>query len=129
MHLDRSKNRAILETVKLHKSQLSNLSYVYNAIFSKLFSTFDQKVIEQCQYYTGFLPLQYRVDLMRLNFLHKLKIQTLGASPANALLRILGNDDYDLLCVKYSIPSNACDATKTKLFWKFFTAKLDTALD
>ncbi len=118
-----------LETVKLYKSQLSNLSYVYNAIFSKLFSTFDQKVIEQCQFYMGILPLQYRIDLMRLNFLDALKNQALYASPANTLFITLENDEYEILCVKYNIPFNANAAARTKLFWTFFTEKLNISMN
>ena len=45
-----------LEAITISKSQLSNMCFVYNAIFVKLFSTFDKLIIEQCQYHTGVLP-------------------------------------------------------------------------
>ena len=48
------------------------MCFVYNAIFVKLFSTFDKLIIEQCQYLTGVLPFQYRLDQIRINFLFSL---------------------------------------------------------
>ena len=111
-----------LESVKLFKAQLSNLCYVYNAIFSKLFATFDQKVIEQCQFYTGILPLNYQLDLMRLNFFRNLKNE--HVSPANLIFNMFGCDDFDAICEKYHILHESHPSIKSQQIWKVFAGNI-----
>ena len=57
-----------LEAMSLPKSTLSQLCYVYSAIYSKLFKTFDKTIIAQCQLQFGYLPLVFELDLKSLNF-------------------------------------------------------------
>ena len=111
-----------LESVKLFKAQLSNLCYVYNAIFSKLFSTFDQKVIEQRQFYTGILPLNYKLNLMRLNFLLNLKKE--HVSPANIIFSFFGHNDVDSICAKYHIVHESYSENYSCKIWKVFTDQI-----
>jgi len=69
-----------LEAIELNKAQVSNLSYVANAMFSKCFSTFCKTTIDYCRFYTGHLLFHMGRDLKRFNFLVKLKNNML--SPA-----------------------------------------------
>src|ERR1700721_4588288 len=92
-----------LEAINLTESQLANLCFVFNTIFVKLFSTFDKYVIEQCKFYTGFLPLNYKLDIMRINFLIALKENS--SSPASILFKLLGTQDLSTLYDKYTIPA------------------------
>ena len=112
-----------LEAMRINKTQLSNLSYVYNAIFVKLFSTFKRDIIEQCQFYTGFLPLQYRYDLMRLNFLFTLNSNVV--SPANTIFKLLGVEDLSLLCKKYGIHMNLGFPNRSRAVWQHFSVYTD----
>ena len=112
-----------LEAMRINKTQLSNLSYVYNAIFVKLFSTFKRDIIEQCQFYTGFLPLQYRYDLMRLNFLFTLNSNVV--SPANTIFKLLGVEDLSLLCKKYGIHMNLGFPNSSRAVWQHFSVYID----
>ena len=86
-----------LEAITISKSQLSNMCFVYNAIFVKLFSTFDKLIIEQCQYHTGVLPFLYRLYQMRINFQFSLNDSLV--MPANVLFKLLGNHELEILCV------------------------------
>ena len=51
-----------LEALKLKNKEISSLSYAYNASFVKIFGSFDQCVIAQCQFHCGFLPFSYQID-------------------------------------------------------------------
>lgn len=94
------------------------MCFVYNAIFVKLFSTFDKLIIEQCQYHTGVLPFQYRLDQMRINFLFSLSDSL--SSPANVLFMLLGNHELEILCVKYKIKSDSTHSNRTYRIWTAF---------
>ena len=62
-----------LETLTLNVSQKTSLSHPWNRTFMKIYSTFDKNVIKQCQYYGGFLPFLYVLDMRRIEFLIKLQ--------------------------------------------------------
>jgi len=57
-----------LETACLNLSEVKSLNYPFSSIFVKLFSTFNNTIIQECQYYTGYLPLKYLLYLRCLNF-------------------------------------------------------------
>jgi len=46
------------EMVCLTKSQINSLNYPFNCIYTKLFTTFDQSIIAQRQYFKGPLPIK-----------------------------------------------------------------------
>jgi hypothetical protein len=108
-----------LEAINLTKSQLANLCFVFNTIFVKLFSTFDKYVIEQCQFFTGFLPLNYKLDIMRINFLIALKENC--SSPASILFKLLGTQELSTLCDKYTIPACSTHNNRFCKIWSAFT--------
>jgi hypothetical protein len=112
-----------LEAVKIKKSQLSNFCFVYNAIFVKLFSTFDKLIIEQCQYYTNVLPFQYRLDQMRINFL--VSVSTSLESPANILFNLLGQHELQCLCDIYRIGIGSTQAYRTYKIWTAFRENVE----
>jgi len=39
----------------------------------KLFTTFNEDVVRQCQYFTGYMPLEHTLFLKKFNFLNALK--------------------------------------------------------
>jgi len=48
------------------KSALDKLCYSYNRTWSKIFKTFDKNIWLGCQFYSGFLPLVYQIDLKKI---------------------------------------------------------------
>jgi len=80
---------------------MDNFGYVFNSIFEQLFSTFDKNVLLQCQYYTGYLPLLYKVHFRRLNFLIDLSLNSL--SLASVLFEWFGHMELDTLLRTYNI--------------------------
>jgi exonuclease III len=108
-----------LESLSLNKTQFSSLCYAHNAIFVKVFSTFDRKIIEQCQFYTGILPLQYKYDLMRINFLFTLSNNYV--SPANIIFHLFGFHDLVSLCTQYAITYDASPASREHAVWQRYS--------
>ena len=63
-----------LGALHLNKSNYNSLSYPYNSVFTKLFSTFDKNIITVCQFYYGLLlPFSYELDRRTLIFYAKLR--------------------------------------------------------
>ena len=111
-----------LESVTLQKQQKLNLAYVYNAVFAKLFSTFDKGVIAHCQYYTGYLPFLLKLDLRKLNFLCALSCN--ASSTAGNLFQWLGQDEFKNLALKYNYNVNISRKKLTHTAWTLFKRQL-----
>jgi hypothetical protein len=92
-----------LEALHLSKTDISVLTYPYNSVFTKLFSTFDKSVVMQCQFYCGHLPFDYAVDLRTLNFYAGLSTVSNGCSPANILYKWFGEVERAVIAGKYSV--------------------------
>ena len=60
------------ETGFLSKHQQENLANAYNSIFMKIYGTFNKPIITLCQFYSGYLPFKYLLDLRMMNFFHRL---------------------------------------------------------
>ena len=104
--------------MSLPKSTLSHLCYVYSAIYSKLFKTFDKTIIAQCQLQFGYLPLVFELDLKRLNFLHKLSLTE--ESPASLLFNLVAKDDLTMINKKYGIKNEDSLSERSKQYGMHF---------
>ncbi len=90
-----------LEACCLSKAQADSLQFAYNAVFCKVFKTFDKKVIVNCQYYTGILPSRFACDLGRLRFLSS--ICSSVDTPAGFLCKLEGWGECQQLQDTYGI--------------------------
>ena len=59
------------------------MEQAYLSIFHNIFGSFDQKVINECLYFSGFLPFAKLTHLRRMKFLIKMK------NNDNSALRLL----------------------------------------
>ena len=107
---------------KFNKISNNKSFFVFNTIFVKLFSTFDKSVIQQCQFYTGFLPLNYKLDMMRINFLIALRANCV--SPACILFNLLGRQELDILCDNYSIAAVSTHTNRSYKIWSAFSESI-----
>lgn len=112
-----------LETACLNSAGLDKLNFPFRSIYVKLFSTFDCKIIEQCQYFTWQLPLKLLVHLRCLNFFHKLN--TVHSSPASLLFHWLGKRERDSIASLYGISKTDRPCQIHQKIWDFFAARLD----
>jgi len=90
-----------LESLRLSMANINSISYPYNSVYMKLFSTFDKNVTTLCQFFTGQLPLSYLLDLRALNFYTRLNVE--GSNPASILFRWFGKQEHSDIYVKYGI--------------------------
>ena len=114
-----------LEVLSLPKSTLSHLCYVYSAMYSKLFKTFDKTIIAQCQLQFGYLPLVFGLDLKRLNFLHKLSLAEDYCCTASLLFNLVAKDDLTKINKKYGIKNEDSLSERRQAIWDAFRSSLN----
>ena len=56
------------EALHLKKCDVDKLDYAYNSMFVKIFNVKENQSILQCQFYSGYLPASYLIDLRILTF-------------------------------------------------------------
>jgi hypothetical protein len=61
------------EALSLNKTYLKSLEHPWSRVFMKLFTTYNENVIHQCQYFTDCMPLEHSIFLKKFNFLNALK--------------------------------------------------------
>ena len=107
-----------LDAFKLNKAGYTTLESAYSAAFSKLFSTNNADVIRETQFFCGALPLKFRIDLRRINFLITLKESN------NLLIRVLSrlSGEYELnkLLTKYRLNIKDNHTNRVNKLWKCF---------
>ena len=99
-----------IEALSLNKTQLGKLGHPWERTFMKLFSTFDNSVIKQCQFYTNVLPTHHYYMMRKISFLQNLKITN------NQVLQTL-HDSFGNIKLQMLASMLACDAkTLTRTF-------------
>lgn len=95
-----------IEALHLKKADVVTLTFPYNSVYTKLFSTFDKSVITLCQFYTCQMPLCYIIDARTLNFYSDLSHGTWSTS--NYLFKWFGEAERKIIEEKYNIlPSDS----------------------
>ena len=97
------------ESVNLNTRDLNSLNQAYIQIFAKNFGTFDPIILEQCQYFMGYLPFRLLIDTRKLNFLSLMlykEAQGISTSISN-----IERDHFVKLCVEYKFPNDLTNYT------------------
>ena len=103
-----------IEALHLKKADIASLTFPYNSVFTKLFSTFDKSVITLCQFYTYQLPLCYIIDARTLNFYSDLCSGTCYTS--NCLFKWFGEAERKTIEARYNIlPSDSAYISSMKI--------------
>ena len=108
-----------ISATTLNKSELTELSRVYDSVFAKMFRTFDNHIIKSCQFNFGYLAFNYKYDLSRLTFLKKLYNQSLHY---HSFCNLDQRDISEFVKLKtlYNITdSDSAKALKKKVWIKF----------
>lgn len=90
-----------LASVKPTKSMYQSLESAYMAAFAKIFKTFDNNILRQCQFFMGYIPFENIWDQARITYLLKLKASSVGT--AGFIFRVIGQQELTSLLNKYSI--------------------------
>ena len=113
-----------LESAGLKPSHIAKLNYPFRSIFVKLFSSFDTSVIEQCQYYTGYMPLKQSVHLKCLRFFKSLMRAPVISTPAGILYQWLEPSEWLDLAMQYDILISDSPFIMKRKIWLNFQAEL-----
>ena len=63
---------SIIFALSLNATELLKLDHPWCRTFMKIFSTFDNTVIKQCQYFTSVLPIGYYYIIRKVTFIKNL---------------------------------------------------------
>jgi hypothetical protein len=112
-----------ISATTLSESEIKSFSHAYNSLFAKVYKTFDNKVINCCQYYSGYLCFDMLYELNRYLFLCKL----LNRSHLDKQLEVDKSDyrDYLRLQAKYSFNVNDSPAAIKFKLWDKFKDKIN----
>ena len=61
-----------LEAISLSKSKLGSIAAAYTSGWGKIFGSFDKKVINECLFYCGIVPVEIHIDTKKLGFLDQI---------------------------------------------------------
>lgn len=89
-----------VESTSLTATEKLRLASPFKRLFSRLFNSFDAQTIAYCQYYTGYLPLEFVIDQRRLKFLNN--ICNLNNVVIQSLFRLNGDTEISSLVAKYN---------------------------
>ena len=107
-----------ISATTLSAKDVKSFSFAYNSVFAKIFHSYDNTVILNCQYFTGSLPFNYLYDYHRYNFLNKL-LNTNGIN-ANSEIDKFDMADYHSLQLKYHLRTEASKNQAKNKKWKYF---------
>ena len=102
------------ECVQWKNCMFSSMERAYNQIYQKIFKSFDNKIIEQCMFYMGQLPIELKIVKRRIHFLFALR------KSSNTLLKVLQKTDNDYcdLCNKYKLHTDFKNLDS--VLWNYF---------
>lgn len=109
------------EALDWNKKLLKSLENAFNQSFFKIFKTFNNLVIEQCQFFMVYLPVSLMLDVRKCNFLAKLR--SMDYNPMHIVAN-RGVDKYTALCSKYNFPVNLQFLNVKRAMWLHFEHSL-----
>ena len=83
------------------KSVTKTIEHPWSRVFMRLFDSWDNNIVTQCQYYANYLPLKNFINLRRSTFLQSLKSNP--CSILCALFELSANDELSHLADAYSV--------------------------
>ena len=110
------------EALNWSKKLLRSLENAFNQAFFKIIKTFDKLVNEQCQFYLGYLPVFFLLDIRKMNFYTK--IRSMEFNPLHILIN-RGVDEYTALCTKYNYPVDLPFFNFKRDMWSYFERSID----
>jgi len=107
-----------ISATTLSSKDMKSLTYAYNSIFAKIFHSYDNTVILNCQYFSSSLPFNYLYDYHRYNFLSKLFNADLMS--VRSEIDAIDIADYNFLQLKYCLNTeDSKNQVKSKI-WRYF---------
>jgi hypothetical protein len=106
------------EALPLTKAICKTIELPWSRAFMKIFSTFDIKVIQQCVFHCGFLPVEHYVRLRKINFLKSLKY-----SPSwvmRCMYDIIAEKEFNWLSGVYNVSQSVLIKNSAQVIYDYF---------
>ena len=107
-----------VEAITLNTKLINSMDNAYRSLFAKMFGSYDSKVILNCQYYCGNLPVSYVIDFRKFEF-YKCLINNSNDSVRLLLMRT-GACEFDQLSQKFNITSSDSLNKLKFISWSLF---------
>ena len=107
-----------ISATTLTSKDIKSFSYAYNSVFAKIFHTYDNTVILNCQFFSQCLPFNYLYDYHRYNFLNKL-FKT-NSIRDNSEIDVCDIADFNALQLKYHVTKYDSKNQVMDKIWKYF---------
>jgi len=111
-----------VEAVMWNQKMLKSIENAYSQAFMKNVHTFDNKVVEYCQYAMGYLAMKMLIDVRKLFYLSKLV--NLHSEP---IYKMLSVNDHEMLniCSKYKYLENIKHCNWKRVMWQYFESTVE----
>ena len=113
-----------LEALALNKSRLLKLEHPWTRAFMKVFNTFDGRVVRQCQFFTGVLPLCHQYSLRAMDFFAKL--EHIENITCREILLSRGKAEIEKLAAKYGCETHVFISRYRTVIYEHFRTEVDT---
>lgn len=111
-----------LEAIVLTKSESVRIEHPFTRSFMKLFKTFNNDTVKSCQFYSGYLPVNYLIDINKINFLRKINAHYFTNTLTFIRKFLYDSSDLDQLYLKYCLCHGDSLAKCRMKIWKHFEA-------
>ena len=106
-----------IECFDTNKQMYNKLESAYSACFAKVYSISDNQNIRQCQFFSGYLPISYLIDIKRIHFLNG--IMKTGNFSLNVLYNSSSKREYSKLLLKHNLTCSTVKYCKQSMWAKF----------
>jgi len=114
-----------LEAVILTKTDVTRLEHPFTMIFHKIFGTYSNSIISQCQYFTGCLPLYHLCKSRQLCFLKRIIDQSNENAVCRFLCETFAFRNFETIAAKYNITINDSVTTIKHKIWSTFCSSVE----
>jgi hypothetical protein len=114
------------EAIKLLAKDYKYLESVFSLAFVKLFGSYNNDTIRLCQYYTRSLPICYRIDQKKIQFL--MKISKSNNSVLKAIFVRCGGLELSRLLCKYDLINPPNNNQLYRNMWSYFEKQYEICI-
>jgi len=112
-----------IEALSINATLMNTLDNAFGTIFAKIFLTFERKIIMNCQFFCGVLPLSYTLDCRIFEFY----VRLMHSSNECVKLHFLrtGKKSFERLQKTYIVPMSASKSQLKYVMWSKFASCLN----
>ena len=113
-----------ITAIMLKKYEFSKLDNCLVLFLAKIFGTFNKNILQQCLYYTGYLPVSLIVALNKMKFLSSFAQLENYNDTLFYFLKLVALEELLVLSEAYNINENVSHRCRKEKMWSYFEETL-----